>query len=37
MIEFGELPIGMQNIPGGRRPWDAEDEVIVFQFHTGLS
>jgi hypothetical protein len=37
MIEFGELSIGMQNIPGGRRPWDAKDEVIVFQFHTGLS
>ena len=37
MIEFGQLPVGMQNIPVCRRPWDAEDEIIVFQFHTDTS
>jgi hypothetical protein len=28
MIEFREFSVGTQNISGGRRPWDAEDEVI---------
>src|SRR4030095_15243122 len=37
MIEFGQLPVGMQNIPVCRRTWDAEDEIIVFQFHTDTS
>jgi hypothetical protein len=37
MIEFRQLPVGMENIPVCRRTWDAEDEVIVFQFHTGTS
>jgi hypothetical protein len=27
----------MQNIPACRRTWNAEDEVIVFQFHIGTS
>jgi hypothetical protein len=37
MIEFGQFAVGMQNISGGRRPWDAENKVVVFQCHTGLS
>ena len=29
MIELGEFSVGMQNISGGRRPWDAENEIIT--------
>src|SRR3977135_403178 len=37
VIEFSQLSVGMQNIPVCRRTWDAEDEGIVFQFHTSTS
>jgi hypothetical protein len=37
VIEFGEFPVGMQDISGGRRPWDAEDEIIILQLHISTS
>jgi hypothetical protein len=37
MIEFGEVPECTQNITGGCCPWHPEYEIVVFQFHTGIS
>jgi hypothetical protein len=37
MIELGEFPVCAQNITGRGCPWHSEYEIVIFQFHTGIS